>query len=295
VVRFLGVGGLRVDLSADLRDLNRRDAPAAPPPAVAAASALPAAVRRFGHQGLRTKAYVAGRLGSASRGQQSGLSGSEAAGRRSPCASLRGHKGLRALTLVVKQLLADHGLGDKASGGLSGYGCFLVVDCFLVWHARTVRQLRRGQQPGWLGDDDGGDGASDSDGESDDGSGEAACSLGWLLLAFLEQHASLVDCRRLAFTPRGYARRTDGDPSGAPPHAMVVTDPAAAVGDARSGAGNVARGLYRLSHLQGVLALAWQSLGRGDGLAAVLTTRPVPKRRNAQPQAWHSAAARAAV
>ena len=315
VVRFLGMGGLRLDLSADLRtlhadqnDLNvnvysamdsvpneskKNDAPL-----LGASSqqqvTVPGAHRRLGHQGLRTKAYVAGRLGLADANTSS-HSHSDGAGlsrrRRSPSGTRRrrrppsrGHPSLRALTLVVKQLLADHGLSDKASGGLSGYGCFLVVDCFLVWHARTMRQLQRGEQPGWLGDDV----ASDSDDDfHDDGNGQSdgeqeACSLGWLLLAFLEQHATLVDCRRLAFTPRGYVRRTDGDTEELPP-AMVVADPAAAAaGGHKQSAGNVARGLYRLSHLEGVLGLAWQCLGRGDGLAAVLTSRPVPQCRHLQ-------------
>ena len=331
VVRFLGLGGLRLDLSADLRPL-RADQNGNFSAGVSSASneskhddnlrsgaesshEVRGAHRlRLGHQGLRTKAYVAGRLGltcspdsassSSSRNDTDALSKSSsiskttsdattASSRRRSSAGVvgrrrrpsRGHPSLRALTLVVKQLLADHGLSDKASGGLSGYGCFLVVDCFLVWHARTMRKLQRGEQPSWLGDDV----ASDSDEEFDDDDGrrdgeevEEGCSLGWLLLAFLEQHATLVDCRRLAFTPKGYMRRTDGDNEALPP-AMVVTDPAAAsVAGQKQAVGNVARGLYRLSHLEGVLGLAWQCLGRGDGLAAVLTSRPVPQCRHLQ-------------
>jgi len=341
VLKYVGVGGLRVDLSC----------------------------LGSSHQGLRTHGYLTQEVSA--------------------------RPALRSLVVVLKQLLRDHGLDDNARGGLSSFGLFVVVRCFLAWHEAMLAQMqmqmqmqnsflaggggggsgggsavggdegrvgldrkqRGGRSRGSKGahknkqqalsrwGEEGGVAAASQEGGSwsgelagawsqgpppspgtperkrqvggveqspppssttttaaeaeaavggDEGGGgsefvaaveDGEKSVGWLLLAFLEQHATQLDYGCLAFTVQGYAPRMAAglleqqhglgaaqlaDFDSADP--MVVVDPF----DLVSGR-NVARGLYRLSLLRGVLRNAHESLSqRGARLASLVNTRPPP-------------------
>jgi hypothetical protein len=327
VIKYVGVGGRHVDVSC----------------------------MGSSHQGLRTHAFLTSEV------------------KARPC--------LRPLVLVLKQLLRDHELDEKARGGLSSFGLFVVVRCFLAWHEAMLEQMKlfrtqqqqqqlqqqhqqqlqlqqqqlqqqqlqqKGggkQQKGGrrnnnksknkgssgdlvglgseaVGDELGGGGGVGSAAEVWDGErGQDGIvgdeddddkSVGWLLLAFLEQHATQLDYRQLAFTVHGYAQRFDTTTSPSPSEpqpqhpspssssggfggndeqqqqhqqqsssvvtptpygdqAMVVVDPFDAAGR------NIARGLYRLSLLEGVLRAAHQGLSqRGARLESLVNTRPPP-------------------
>mmetsp|Transcript_9625 Transcript_9625/g.12633 ORF Transcript_9625/g.12633 Transcript_9625/m.12633 type:complete len:655 (+) Transcript_9625:28-1992(+) len=142
---------------------------------------------------------------------------------------------LRALVLVLKQLVKDHEL--TASGGISSYALFLVTACFLSWHHLMMQNMDTSH-----------------------------VSLGWILLAFLEQHSAVLDYRALVFTVNGYEPRTM-DWAHFSQDIMAVLDP---FDDQR----NVTRGLYRVSHFTGTLRTSWMALNKGESLSSILNTRP---------------------
>lgn len=153
---------------------------------------------------------------------------------------LRDKPHLRSIVLMLKQLVKDHGVGDKASGGLSSYAIFIITSCFLSWHIEMTQDA-----------------------------GNQSFSIGWMLLAFLEQHASLLHYPSLIFTVNGYEARTE-EWSQFEYDLMAVSDPY----DLER---NVTRGFYRLSKFQQVLNNLWTGLSHGQRLGSLLTVHPVSK------------------